>query len=75
MGGEGEADPVGRRRRRSRSEGASESALRWISGAERERGREGGMRGNINVAMAPEAEAEEETVARAAARQSSTGVE
>ena len=72
MGGEGEADPVGRRSRSDarfvRGEGASPPS----AGSAARRGRE--ACGNINVAMAPEAE-EEETVARAAARQSSTGVE
>ena len=73
MGGEGEADPVGRR---------SRSDARFVEARERVRppldqrrgegGREREACGNINVAMAPE---EEETVARAAARQSSTGVE
>ena len=75
MGGEGEADPVGRR---------SRSDARFVEARERVRppldqrrgegGREREACGNINVAVAPEEE-EKETVARAAARQSSTGVE
>ena len=71
MGGEGEADPVGRRSRSdARFVEAREGASPPSAGSAARRGRE--ACGNINVAMAPE---EEETVARAAARQSFTGVE